>query len=107
VIHSPSTLTPGAGEGEEGFNLLDLVGAVQHGASLPIIQSYLEYYEKGTVKRNISNLMEGFPAMFFAVATNNEAVVRTRIAYGGNVTAVHHHPLSFKNTSSGHCNNAR
>lgn len=90
VVPSPAlTLTPGVGEGQEGFNIQDLVGAVQHGASLQMVQSYLGYYDEGTVKRNINGIVEGFPAMFFAVATNNEWVVRTWIAYGGEVTAVH------------------
>jgi hypothetical protein len=88
-IPPPLTLTPGVGEGQEGFDLAALVGAMQHGASLQMIQTNLGYYEKGTVKRNINGTVEGFPAMFFAVATNNEQIIRTWIAYGGDVTAVH------------------
>lgn len=89
VVPSPLPLTPGVGEGEDGFDLPDLVGAMQHGASQQMIQNYLEFYEKRTVKRDINGTVEGFPAMFFAVATNNEWVIRTLIAYGGDVTAIH------------------
>jgi AAA domain (dynein-related subfamily) len=89
AVPPPLALTPGVGEGQEGFNIRDLVEAVQHGASLQLIQSYLGCYDEGIVKRNINGTVEGFPAMFFAVATNNESVVRTWVAYGGEVTAVH------------------
>lgn len=62
---------------------------MQHGASLQIIQNYLRYYEKETVKRYINNTVDGFPAIFYAVATNNELVIRTGVTYGGDVTAIH------------------
>lgn len=88
-IPPPPTLVTGAGEGQESFNLPDLVGAIQHGASLEMIQNYLGYYEKGTVKRYINNTIKGFPTIFYAVATNNELVIRTWITYGGDVTATH------------------
>ncbi|MCJ1360027.1 MAG: hypothetical protein MMC33_010030 [Icmadophila ericetorum] len=89
IIPPPPTLTPGVGEGEEGFSLLNLVGAIQHGASVQMIQSYLGYYDKETVKRNINGIVEGFPAIFFAVASNIEWLVRTWIGYGGDVEAIH------------------
>ena len=88
-IPAPPTLVAGAGEGQKSFNLPDLVGAMQHGASLQMIQNYLGYYEEGTVKRYIHNTVEGFPAIFYAVETNNELVIRTWITYCGDVTAVH------------------
>lgn len=89
VLTTPSTLTPWAGGSQQEFNLPDIIGAVQHGASLQMMQSYLEHYEKATVKRNINGTVEGFPAMFYVTATNDESIIRAWIAYGGDVTATH------------------
>jgi AAA domain (dynein-related subfamily) len=88
-ISTTSTLIPGAGEGIEGFNLTNLVSALQQGASEQMVQTYLGYFNQSTVKRQINGSVEGFPSMFFAVETNNDWIVRTWIAYGGDVNAIH------------------
>jgi hypothetical protein len=43
--------------GKGTFSLQDIVGAMQHGASLQMVQNYLGYYGQKTVKRNINGMM--------------------------------------------------
>ncbi|KAH0561971.1 hypothetical protein GP486_003322 [Trichoglossum hirsutum] len=88
-IPAPPALTPGAGEGDDGFSLQDLVGAVQHGINSRFINNYLVYYDKEIVKKHLNGTVESFPSIFFAVATNNEWVIRTWVSFGANVSAVH------------------
>jgi hypothetical protein len=85
----PETLAPGDGDRQGPFNLVDLVRNVQHGAGLKHIQDYLADYDETTVKSEINGTVEGFSAIFYAVATNDEGIVRTWAAYGGDVSAVH------------------
>jgi len=89
VLTPPARLQPGIGEGQEGFSLLDLLGAMQDGVTLQGIQSYLGYYDNATIRRHINGTVLGFPAMLFVVATNNDWILRTWVGYGGDVTAVH------------------
>lgn len=84
-IPPPPSLTPGSND----FDLFDLVGAMQHGASLETIQRYLAYYEKSEVTKHINELVQGFPAIFFAAATNNEGMLRTFVTYGADVMSTH------------------
>jgi len=89
VLTPPDTLNPGAGNGQDGFNLYDLVSAAQHGADLQTIEKYIGYYHKETVRINLKKPVEGFPSIFFAVATNNKLVLRTWVSHGGDVNIVH------------------
>ena len=87
LISPPPSLTPGMGNSQEGFSLRDVIGAMQHGAPLQMIQNYLGYYGASTVQRHINDLVEGIPAMFYVVATNYEPLLREWVAYGGDVEA--------------------
>jgi dynein-related subfamily AAA family protein len=80
----PSNLTP-----RITFSLRDIVGAMQHGASLQTVQNYLSYYGEKTVRKHVNSTVDGFPAMFFVVATNNPTILRTWVAYGGDVAAIY------------------
>jgi Cdc48 subfamily AAA family protein len=82
-VPPPSHLTPGI-----AFSLPDIVGAMQLGASLQTVQDYLSYYDENTVRKNVNGEVDGFPAMFFVVATNNPAIFRTWVAYGGDVDVI-------------------
>ncbi|KAG0646262.1 Chaperone [Hyphodiscus hymeniophilus] len=88
-IQPPQILTPGVGEGNDGFSLRQVVGAVQHDADLRVVTEYLAYYDSDVVRRHLSDTLEGFPSIFFAVSTNNEAMIRLWIAFGADVAAVH------------------
>jgi hypothetical protein len=87
-ITAPKELTPGGEDGSGPSSLRDLIGAVQHGAGYDKVQNYLGYYDRKIVSKNINGSLEGFPAMFYAVATNNDWIVRTWVNYGGDVNAV-------------------
>lgn len=89
ILDRPATLTPGIGEGQDGFNLNDLVGAIQNGASFQSVENYLQYYDSDTVKRNLSHNLGEFPSIFFAAASNNDLILRTWVTHGGDVNAFH------------------
>lgn len=80
---------PGSTDTFETFNLRDLVGSMQNGASPQIIQNYLDRFDRVLVKEHINEDVDGFPAMFFVVETNNEELLRTWVAHGGKPTVIH------------------
>ncbi|KAL2076228.1 hypothetical protein VTL71DRAFT_1171 [Oculimacula yallundae] len=88
-IPPPISLAPGVGEGNQGFSLEDLVGAIQHGTDIRVVTEYLAYYDSDVVKKQLSSTLAGFPSIFFAVGTNNETLIRLWIAFGADVSAVH------------------
>lgn len=85
----PRTSRPPTLDSGSDFNIPDLVGAMTHGFSLESIQSYLEYYDRDMVKTHINQNVYGFPAIFYAVATNNDQIVRTFVDHGANVIVAH------------------
>ena len=86
-IPAPFDLVPGGKNLSSTFSLRDLIGAVQHGGSLDKIETYLRWYDGKTISNNINGLVEGFPAMFYAVATNNDRIIRAWVDLGGDVNA--------------------
>ncbi|KKY14723.1 hypothetical protein UCRPC4_g06649 [Phaeomoniella chlamydospora] len=88
-IPPPPSLISGIGRSSGDFDLTDLVGAMQNGISPHSIQRYLESFERSTVTKNINKTVKGFPSIFFAVATNDEEIMRIFVAYGADVTSVH------------------
>lgn len=88
-ITPPPTLTPAVGEGNNGFSLRDLVGAIQNGVNIRFVAEYLAYYDPDFIREQLCDTLEGLPSIFFAVGTNNEALIRMWIAYGADVSAVH------------------
>ncbi|KAI8635425.1 P-loop containing nucleoside triphosphate hydrolase protein [Xylariaceae sp. FL1651] len=71
------------------FRLDYLVGAVSHGCSIETAAQYLEYYDDKTVKQHINETINGFPAIFYGVASNNDMIVREFVDHGADVSAVH------------------
>jgi hypothetical protein len=88
-IPPPPSLTPRVEEGNDGFSLQDLVGAIQHGIDIRFVKEYLAYYDSDVVRRHLCDTLEGFPSIFFAVGTNNEDLIRMWIAFGADVSAIH------------------
>lgn len=76
-------------QGHSNFSLTYLVQNIQHGASLKYIQSYLADYDSNFIKQVINGEVEGFPAIFYVVARNDEAMLRAWVSCGGDVGAVH------------------
>lgn len=87
-IPPPPSLKPGV-EGNDGFSLRELVGAIQHGIDIRFVTEYLAYYDPDVVRRHLCDTLEGFPSIFFAVGTNNETLIRIWIASGAEVSAIH------------------
>lgn len=88
-IPPPPSLTPRVGEGSDGFSLRDVIGAIQDGIDVRFVAEYLAYYDSNIICRHICATLEGFPSIFFVVATNNETLIRMWIQYGADVSAVH------------------
>ena len=89
VIPAGPNIVPGGGDGSSPFSLRELIGAMQHGANYDMIIGYLGYYDRKTISHNINGLVEGIPAMFYVVGTNNDRIIRAWVDYGGDVNAVH------------------
>ena len=51
------------------------------------LQEYLAYIENDVISEDINKEIEGAPAIFYAVETNNEEIVQTLIDHGGDVNA--------------------
>jgi len=94
-IPPPPSFQPGGLDGSAGFSIRDLVGAVQHDTPYEKILAYLGHHSHpsaNSIKAHINDPVEGFPAMFYAAATNNEWIIRLFFKYGGNVNAVYGSP---------------
>lgn len=76
-------------EAHSSFSLTYLAQNIQHGANLKNIQSYLNDYDSNFIKKAINGEVQGYPAIFYIVARNDEAMLRAWVSYGGDVRAVH------------------
>ncbi|KAF2973066.1 hypothetical protein GQX73_g612 [Xylaria multiplex] len=85
----PHTFDPPKLEPGNEFSLDDLVGATSHGSSIETITEYLEYYDPKTVKQHINETVTGFTPIFYAVARNDDAIVRTFVEHGADVCSIH------------------
>jgi hypothetical protein len=83
------TLIPDVDEGQGSFSLSDLAAALQLGADIQLVKTYLERFDPKTVSQTINDDVAGFPAMFYVVATNDEQILRLWLRYGGNPRAIH------------------
>jgi hypothetical protein len=81
---------------EDDFNPYAIASAIQHGTTAPHIRSYLNLCDTAFRERDVNAEAEGFPLIFYAVASNDEDIVRLLIEFGASVSAVHepsHVPL--------------
>lgn len=53
------------------------------------VTEYLAYYDPNTIRRHLCETLEGFPSIFFAVGTNDEALIRKWVELGADVSATH------------------
>jgi hypothetical protein len=83
-------------EGMGYFDSYSLASAIQHGFIASHIRSYLNLCDTEATELTINATVEGFPLIFYAVASNSEDIVRLFIEYGANPNAVYeplHIPL--------------
>ncbi|KAL7627036.1 hypothetical protein AAE478_003812 [Parahypoxylon ruwenzoriense] len=67
------------------FRIRELLGTIQAGQSdADGVRNYLSHYDKETLDTNLNVDIEGYPAMFYVVSTNNVGIIREWIKYGGN-----------------------
>jgi hypothetical protein len=90
-LPNPSSLTPGVSSKSDSFELIDLLGALQHRTSPQVIKNYLHYYDHRVIRSHANEIVEGFPTMFYVVATNDDWILRTWVGFGGDANAVHEH----------------
>jgi hypothetical protein len=83
-IPAPDEYLPG-----EKFSIHKLVGAITNTINISIIREYLAVYDADVLKGEINELIDGVPVLFFAAATNDEAILRTLVTCGADMTAVH------------------
>jgi hypothetical protein len=88
-VPPPVVFNPDALDHSAIFSMRELVGAMQQGVDHSTVERYLSHFEPDVVHRKVNSEVEGFPAMFYAVQTNNELIIRTFAGYGGDVNAVY------------------
>lgn len=71
------------------FEIGRLVGSVYEDADVKEVQDYMELFDPPFVKKLINDEVAGFPAIFYAVATNDVGMVRLFLRYGADASAVH------------------
>lgn len=76
------------------FDSHTLASAVQHGATASRIRIYLNLCVSGVTEKDINDTVDGFPLIFYAVASNSEDIVRLFIEYGASPNAVYE-PLNI------------
>ncbi|UKZ92747.1 uncharacterized protein TrAFT101_007686 [Trichoderma asperellum] len=83
-------------EGIDYFDSYSLASAIQHGVTASHIRSYLNLCNPAVTEQDINSTIEGFPLMFYAVASNDENITRLLIELKASPNAVHessHVPL--------------
>ncbi|TKA46501.1 hypothetical protein B0A54_02333 [Friedmanniomyces endolithicus] len=73
----------------EVFDIRELVAWMQYGTDVKTIMQYLNRFDDETVRNAINDSIEGFPAMFYVVETNNEDIIRLWVSHGGDVSVTH------------------
>ncbi|KAI2470818.1 P-loop containing nucleoside triphosphate hydrolase protein [Annulohypoxylon bovei var. microspora] len=71
------------------FELREFLGAIQAGQfDADSVRNYLGYYDKESLITNLNAKIDGYPAMFYVVSTNDIGIIRQWIKHGGdpNVT---------------------
>ena len=79
----------GLGNAFHVVSMPELIGAMQHGATVDAVRKYLSRPADQEVRDHINALICGVPAMFFVVSTCNKDMIRLWVKYGGDVNAVH------------------
>jgi len=84
MITAPDEYIPG-----EKFSIRKLAGAITNAMNINIIREYLAVYDAEVLKKEINELIDGIPILFFAVTTNDDTILRTLVTYGADLAAVH------------------
>ncbi|KAH8896376.1 P-loop containing nucleoside triphosphate hydrolase protein [Thozetella sp. PMI_491] len=69
------------------FSTRRLVSSIQSGLSLGQLQHYLSFFSGAVIRRAINEVVLGYPAIFYAVATNDAKMVRKLAESGADVNS--------------------
>lgn len=69
------------------FSLARLIAALTQGLSLAQLQDYLLFFDEGVVRQGLGAEIAGIPSIFYAVASNNENIVRVWASHGCDMNA--------------------
>lgn len=83
----PPRFSPQEGAAQP-FSISRLTWALQNNLMHRSLLVYFSFYERPQISSAINQEIDNVPAIFYAVATNNDQIVRTWIEYGGNPDAV-------------------
>lgn len=81
------------------FDLNAVIGAIQNEYPATDLEDYLNYYQKSndqTLEEELNKDIEGFPATFYVVETNNVDLIKCWIQHGADPNITHgprHFPL--------------
>lgn len=67
------------------FSMIRLIATLQRGLSPAQLQHYILFFDEKVVQSGMNASISGIPTIFFAVATNDENIVRTWAAHGADV----------------------
>lgn len=74
--------------GSSSFDLKELLGAIQGGQfDAEAVHTYLSSRDEETLKQKLNERIEGYPAIFYVVSTNNIGIIREWIKHGGDPNA--------------------
>jgi hypothetical protein len=85
----PGDLVPGVGDENGDFSAERLAAAMQHRIAVDAARTYMNSYDIGTVQRLINDEVDGFPVIFYAVAANDERMVRLLLESGADASSIH------------------
>ncbi len=95
ILIPPAILQPNDQPGTQAFSIVDLVAAIQHGIPTAHVRQYLSHYTliaPQRVREVINAEVNGFPAIFYVISANNDAIVRLFVQAGGDVNATYGMP---------------
>ncbi|KAF2729142.1 P-loop containing nucleoside triphosphate hydrolase protein [Polyplosphaeria fusca] len=94
-LKNAGPLGPSGSDGLETFSVRHLVAAVQHGATANEVNAYISHFStqhKATVQAQINSDVEGFPAIFYIVGSNDDSIIRAFDKAGADLHATYGDP---------------
>ncbi|KAH0543129.1 hypothetical protein FGG08_002555 [Glutinoglossum americanum] len=100
---------PDEGAAPGPFSIEKVINGLQNGLTNARLKTYLSYYngQPAALASYLNAEVEDYPAIFYAVATNDEAIVRTWADHGGDVNVIEDNYniplLAFAILTTEHC----
>jgi hypothetical protein len=95
ILAPTTTFQPGIKTSTGTFSIEDLVAAVQQGVPVDLLRTHVSHFSNTSPQRLrdlINSDVKGFPAMFYAVAMNNDAYIRLFVEAGGDLNVAYGTP---------------